>query len=122
MKYILILSFVILVLTSCSTKTAQSQFDFANTMAKHQLWKEALARWEKLIPKMENSAKLHNNLAIAYERLGDFERAESEYKLALKLDPKNTFIKNNYNRFKKKGVKKKNEKKRDNKKHRKQNK
>jgi len=105
-----------MIFNSCSSKTAQSEFDFANIMAKNELWKEALLRWEKLAQKMNNSAKLHNNLAIAYERLGDTKKAEQEYIAALKLSPKNSFIKSNYDRFKKKEtpskhLKKKKEKK-----------
>ncbi len=91
-----------MIFNSCSSKTAQSEFNFANIMAKNELWKEAVLRWERLTPNMNNSAKLHNNLAIAYERLGETKKAEEEYITALKLSPKNSFIKSNYDRFKKK--------------------
>jgi Flp pilus assembly protein TadD len=101
---------------SCSTKTVQSEFDFANTIAKNELWTEALIRWEKLKPKMKNSAKLHNNLAIAYEQLGEFDKAKTEYKRALELAPKNDYIKSNYEHFIKTRKDEKNEKSKKNKK------
>ena len=113
MKYLLIITIILITFTSCSTKTSHSEFDFANIMAKNELWKEARMRWEKLIPVMPRSAKLHNNLAIVYEMMGEFKKAEKEYKTALKLSPNNSYIKSNYERFNKKGeknVKKKNNK------------
>ena len=105
-----ILSFFLLFLAYCSAKTVQYEFDFANTIAKNDLWTEALIRWEKLKPKMKNSAKLHNNLAIGYEQLGEFDKAKTEYKIAMELAPKNNYIKNNYDHFIKAKKDKKNEK------------
>ena len=110
LKYLLILTLVLLIFTSCSTKVAKSEFNFANIMARHDLWKEALIRWEKLIPKMKDSSKLYNNMAIAYEKMGEFEKAEDAYKTALKLSPRSSFIQSNYKRFQKKGEVKENDK------------
>jgi Flp pilus assembly protein TadD len=96
----------ILTLSSCALKSVQTEFEFANTVAKNDLWKEAIMRWEELIPKMNQSAELHNNLAIAYERIGEFIKAEQEYNKALKISPNNKFIKENYEQFSKKRSKK----------------
>ena len=90
---------ILILFMSCATRSVKSEFGFANMMAKNELWKEAQLRWEKLIPKMDKSAKLYNNLAIAYEIQGEFKKAESAYKTALKLAPKNSYIKDNYDRF-----------------------
>lgn len=102
LAFIPLLFILILILSSCASKSIQSEFEFANSVAKNDLWKEALIRWEGLIPKMKKSAKLHNNLAVAYERLGNFKKAETEYNEALRLSPDNKFIKDNYEQFKKK--------------------
>jgi len=110
LTYISLSVLLILLSSSCASTSIYSEFEFANTVAKNELWKEAKMRWENLIPKMGKSPKLHNNLAVAYERLGEFEKAEKEYKTALKLSPNNKFIKDNYDRFEKKRSKK-NEKK-----------
>jgi tetratricopeptide (TPR) repeat protein len=41
----------------------------------------------------------HNNLAVAYEANGDFDKARKEYLEALKLDRGNQYIQKNYSRF-----------------------
>ena len=41
-----------------------------------------------------------NNLAIGYEHAGKFEEARQAYEKALKLDPKNLLIRQNYDLFK----------------------
>src|SRR5581483_5455252 len=44
-------------------------------------------------------AQAHNNLAVAYEANGEFEKARKEYLEALKLDRSNQYIQKNYSRF-----------------------
>ena len=62
---------------------AQEQVEFGIKVAQTGLWREA---W--------------NNLAIAYEHTGKFDDARKAYETALKLDPKNTLIRQNYDLFK----------------------
>lgn len=69
-------------------------------MARQGLWKEAKYRWEKALKDEKNTAAIHNNIAIALERMGQLDEAEQEYKKALKLAPNNSYIKKNYQRFK----------------------
>ena len=45
-------------------------------------------------------AEAWNNLAIGYEHQGRFDDADKAYQHALKLDPKNVAIRQNYDLFK----------------------
>ena len=83
-----------------SAKDAKSQVDFGIAVAQKGLWKEALYRWQKAVELNPGYAAAWNNLAIAYEHEGNFEEARKAYERALSLDPKNVFIKQNYELFK----------------------
>jgi Tfp pilus assembly protein PilF len=63
------------------------------------LWREAMFRFERAIELNPGDAQAHNNLAVAYEANGDFEKARKEYLEALKLDRTNPYIQKNYSRF-----------------------
>jgi Flp pilus assembly protein TadD len=95
--------FVLLILTflmaGCAVNRYRSDFDFANKLAAEGLWKEAYFRLQKELPSKSSSAALHNNLAVALESLNRLPEAEQEYLQALKLDPRNSLIKSNYNLF-----------------------
>ena len=62
-------------------------------------WDEAVALWTKTLAADPSSAAAHNNLAVAYERLGRFEEARAEYEAALKLAPGDSRIRENFRRF-----------------------
>jgi Flp pilus assembly protein TadD len=81
-------------------KKAKSQVDFGISVAQRGLWKEALYRWQRAVELDPSYAAAWNNLAIAYEHEGNFEEARKAYEKALSLDPKNLFIKQNYELFK----------------------
>lgn len=99
MRYLTILLFVtLLTLNFCASNP--KEFDFANKMAKEGLWQEAYFRWQRIVNEDPNNASLHNNIAIALEQMGKRDEAEKEYQIALKLEPQNSFIKKNYERFK----------------------
>ena len=101
---VLIISMVFL--AGCAVNRYRSDFEFANKLAQEGLWKEAYYRLQKVKTKGGDSAQLHNNLAVILEGLNRLSEAEQEYQLAMKLDPANTLIKDNYDRFKKKEQKK----------------
>ena len=42
----------------------------------------------------------YNNLAVAYEHEGDFDKARQSYEKAVQLEPNNALIKQNYELFK----------------------
>ena len=83
-----------------AAKDAKSQVDFGIAVAQRGLWKEALYRWQRAVELNPGYAAAWNNLAIAYEHEGNFEEARKAYERALSLDPKNVFIKQNYELFK----------------------
>lgn len=102
---LLLLISLILVPTGCAInrtldRDPELNIKFGLEAAKGGLWKEAILRWENALKLSPNSAKVHNNLAIAYENEGDYVKAEEHYKRALELDPGNDSIKINYNSFK----------------------
>jgi tetratricopeptide (TPR) repeat protein len=93
--------FLSLVATHCSRPLWNEQINFGILAAQRDLWEEAFFRWQKAALSQPDSAPAHNNLAVAYERKGLWEEAKKEYELALKLSPKNSCIKANYDNFKK---------------------
>lgn len=76
-----------------------TQDDFGVQMAKQNLWREAMFRFERAISLNPSDALAHNNLAVAYEANGDSEKARKEYLEALKLDKSNQYIQKNYSRY-----------------------
>ena len=100
MKKSLLLLPTLFFLFACSQNIYQSEFDFANNLAKQGLWKEAHFRWQKCLERGEKHASLYNNIAISYEKSGDYEKAEAAYQKALQLAPGNSFIKSNYDKLK----------------------
>lgn len=91
-------------LSGCGSRGSLDQdpelsMKFGLDMAKRGLWKEALLRWENALKLSPNDPRIHNNLAIAYENEGDYEKAEVHYKKAMELDPLNDSIRINYNNF-----------------------
>src|SRR5438270_603272 len=76
-----------------------SQDNFGVQMAKMNLWREALFRFERAVQINPADAMAHNNLAVAYEANGDFDKARKEYLEALRLDRTNQYIQKNYSRY-----------------------
>ena len=68
-------------------------------MARMNLWREAMFRFQRAVEINPSDAMAHNNLAVAYEANGDFESARKQYLEALKLDRSNEYIQKNYSRF-----------------------
>lgn len=76
-----------------------AQIDFGVDAAKMNLWREALFRFQRAVQIDPNDAMAHNNLAVAYEGTGDFEKARVNYIEALRLDKGNEYIQKNFSRF-----------------------
>lgn len=81
-------------------KAAVEQVSFGIDAAKNGLWREATYRWERAVQLDPTYAAAFNNLAIAYEQAGLFDKAKQAYQKAAELDPKNTYIKQNIDLFK----------------------
>ena len=78
---------------------AKAQVEFGWDVAVKGLWKEATFRWLKAVEIDPTYAAAWNDLGIAYEQQGQFGKAREAYEKALKLDPNNSFIRQNYDLF-----------------------
>lgn len=103
-----ILSWAVLVLALCVPPAlaakprdeAKAQVKFGIEVAQKGLWKSAMFHWEKAVEIDPTYAAAFNNLAVAYEHEGMFEKARKAYDTAISLDPKNASIRQNYEFFK----------------------
>jgi len=85
---------------SCSSaKDVGGQKAYGAEMARRGFWREALFRFEKAAAASPDDSEIQNNLAVAYESLGETANALAAYKRALALAPNDAQIKRNYARF-----------------------
>lgn len=100
----LLLLAAVAVLSGCRSSgsdlsQAETQRRFGVRMAKMNLWREAMFRFQRATEMEPENAMARNNLAVAYEATGDFDAALREYREALRLDRSNEHIQKNYSRF-----------------------
>jgi Tfp pilus assembly protein PilF len=81
-------------------KEARQQVEFGIAVAQKGLWREAIYRWERATQLDPTYAQAFNNLAVAYEQDGQFEKAREAYERALALEPNNLLIQQNFDLFK----------------------
>lgn len=79
---------------------AKAEVDFGVNVAQRGLWREAIYRWEKAVELDPSYAAALNDLAVAYEHEGDLAKAKDAYERALKIEPNNIQIRQNYELFK----------------------
>src|SRR5919106_634336 len=79
---------------------AKKQVEFGISVAQRGLWREAIYRWERATQIDPSYAAAYNNLAVAYEHEGEFEKARTAYEKAIELEPENALVKQNYELFK----------------------
>ena len=96
------LSFLLL----CSTflfadvsEDVKGQLKYGVRAASDDHWDEAIYRWRKALQLDPNNLMAHNNLAVAYEQMGEYELALEEYQIAYRLNSENQNVKNNLDRF-----------------------
>ena len=104
MSSALILTVLLLLGAGCRSSNgdlndARTQRRFGVSMAKMNLWREAMFRFRRAAEIDPKNAMARNNLAVAYEATGDFDAAAREYREALRLDRSNQYIQKNYSRF-----------------------
>lgn len=80
-------------------KQAKEELEFGYKAAKRGYWQEALERFELADELTPNQPRILNNLAVALEANGRFDEARAMYGVALVLDPSNSALKKNFNRF-----------------------
>lgn len=78
---------------------ANSQLSFGVAMAQRGLWSEALFRFHQAERLDPQNPRVLNNLGVAYEAAGEYERALEYYQRALKIDTQNRELRANYARF-----------------------
>ncbi len=100
---ILVLTGVLLAALGCRSqhdlRKSSGQAGFGVEMARMNLWREAMFRFQRAIELKPDDAQAYNNLAVAYEANGDFENAAKAYRDAMRLDKSNQYIQKNYSRF-----------------------
>ena len=79
---------------------SEQETGFGIDVARKGLWSEARFRFEKALALDAQNASALNNLAVALEQQGDFEKARECYAQALKLKPGDTYIQQNFDLFK----------------------
>ncbi|MEM6454469.1 MAG: tetratricopeptide repeat protein [Acidobacteriota bacterium] len=79
--------------------TTDSQMLFGTRMAQRGLWAEALFRYRQAEQLDPNNPRNLNNIAVAYEALGQFDNALAYYQRAVKAAPGNKELRQNYARF-----------------------
>ena len=79
---------------------AKKRVEFGITVAQRGLWREAVFQWERAVEIDPTYAAAYNNLGIAYEHEGELTKAREAYERALKLEPNNAMIQQNYELFK----------------------
>ena len=80
-------------------KILGEELKFGRQAAKFELWNEAIFRWEKVIQEEPDNHQAMNNLAVAYETVGDYEKAKNLYETAIELREDSPDIRKNYKRF-----------------------
>ena len=61
---------------------AARQTRFGTEMARQGNWREAIFRWKRALALDPDNPRLRNNMAVAYESLGEYEKADAEYRAA----------------------------------------
>jgi Tfp pilus assembly protein PilF len=79
---------------------AKAHVEFGIAVAQRGLWKEALYRWERATQIDPTYAAAFNNLAVGYEHEGMLDKAAEAYERALKLEPNNALVRQNFELFK----------------------
>jgi len=95
----LVLAMTVSTVASDAREQAKEQLKFGIEVAQHNLWREAISKFERAADIDPTYAPAWNNLAIAYEQQGDLAKANDAYQKALKLDPDNQYIKQNFDLF-----------------------
>ena len=84
---------------SPQAKRAEDELEFGYKAARRGYWQEALARFELAAELTPNQPRILNNIAVALEANGRFDEARTTYRAALALDPGNSRLRTNFERF-----------------------
>lgn len=94
-----LLSLLLAPATGVPVASADQQLRFGIEVARKGLWTEARFRFERAVALDPGNAEALNNLAVALEQQGEFDKGREAYAKALKLKPDNIYIQQNYDLF-----------------------
>ena len=94
-----ILPLLALLLANDPTGSASDELRFGVAVARKGLWQEARFHVERAVLLDPENVSALNNLAIALEQQGEFDKAREAYERALKLKPGSTYVQQNYDLF-----------------------
>lgn len=80
-------------------KRPETQLAVGVRAARGDLWREAMFRFQRAAEMDPDNAQVFNNLAVAYEGIGEFDKAKDAYLKALQFDRSNQYIQKNYSRY-----------------------
>lgn len=80
-------------------RSAERQVGFGLQVAQKGLWQEARFRFERAVELDPQNASALNNLAVACEQMGEFDKARQAYEKALALKPSDIYIQQNFDLF-----------------------
>jgi Tfp pilus assembly protein PilF len=98
--FVLLASLATAPLAADARSEAKAQVEFGIDVAQRGLWREAIYRWERAVQIDPTYAAAYNDLAVAYEHEGQLDKARAAYEQALKIEPENEQIRQNYELFK----------------------
>ncbi len=75
------------------------QVSFGLEVAQKGLWQEARFRFERAVALDPKNAAAYNDLAVALEQMGEFDKARECYEKALALKPGEMYIQQNFDLF-----------------------
>ena len=104
-RQLLVAAFLVVVsaapaLADDARDSAKKHVEFGISVAQKGLWREAIYRWDQASKIDPSYAAAFNNLAVAYEHEGEFDKARKAYERALELEPENQMVRQNYELFK----------------------
>ncbi len=108
-RALLVLCLLIPVLTACTPENARRDEDIApaariNTelgaaYIRDHNYDRAMKKLKRALREDSSYPLAHSTIAVLYEQLGEMGRADEHFRTALRLDPKNAAIHNNYGGF-----------------------
>ena len=100
---LVVLSLALLALSSvqpaAAADKASQQMEFGADMARRGLWSEALFRFQQANRLEPGNGRILNNVAVAYEALGLFDKALEAYREGLAATPSDRELRENYSNF-----------------------
>lgn len=96
---LLVLACVPLAAAAAGPATFGEQMEFGVDMARQGLWREALFRFRQASRMEPGNVRAMNNLAVAYEAVGLFDKALETYRQALAASPNDGELRRNYSQF-----------------------